>query len=93
MMTYKTQKLYKYIRNNPNKKIMIVSFRRSLEQKYYDDLKEDGFMLYSEIKSHQIDYPKIIIQIDSLHELKLYLISIHTYCNVILILNLNFDPL
>ncbi len=70
MGTGKTVNVYKFIRDHPNKKILITTFRRSLGSKYYKDLKKDGFKYYENLDSHQTnaeDCPKVIVQINSLY--------------------------
>jgi hypothetical protein len=58
----------------------LLKYRIVKESASYDDLKnnvedylahlkDDGFMLYSDIKTRYIDYPKIIVQIDSFHRI------------------------
>lgn len=52
------------------KTIIFISFRRSLERKYLEDL--DGFENYEDIRSRYInpkDHPRLVIQINSLHRL------------------------
>lgn len=68
----KTKQLYDYINvmdNDPklkNKSICFISFRRSLEKKYIQDLK--SFKLYSSIKGpiNKKEHPRIAIQINSI---------------------------
>lgn len=66
----KTGTLYDYIKYNMNKKILIVSFRVTLEEKYADDLPD--FNIYNKIKGTiQSDvYNHLIIQIDSLYRIR-----------------------
>lgn len=66
----KTKRIYEYFRSLPkDKRILIVSFRRSLERKYVQDLGEDGFILYEDISQgtfNSKDHPKLVVQINSL---------------------------
>lgn len=67
----KTKKLHNLFRDFKDKKIVIVSFRRTLDREYTQ--KFNGFMLYEDIKSNIYDtdiYPKMVIQIDSFHKIR-----------------------
>lgn len=64
MMTYKTQNL-KELFNDKKKKVLIVSFRVSLEDEYMKIFDQYDFKLYSDFKG-MITGDRIIVQIDSL---------------------------
>jgi len=68
MMTYKTQNLKELTKHY--KKILIVSFRVSLDEAYMIDFKDYDFKLYSECKSSTIRDDRVIIQVDSLHKIR-----------------------
>lgn len=67
MMTFKTQNLKELV--NHYKKIVIVSFRVSLDEAYIKEFGEFGFILYSDIKGKITD-DRVVVQIDSLHKLR-----------------------
>lgn len=67
MMTYKTQNLKELV--NHYKKIVIVSFRVSLDEAYINDFEEFDFKLYSDIKGNITD-DRVVVQIDSMHKLR-----------------------
>jgi hypothetical protein len=50
-------------------RIVVITYRRSLSKKYHEDLKGLGFVNYLDIKQHQINQPRVIIQLDSLYRL------------------------
>lgn len=73
MGTSKTKRFYEYLdeqlAQNYNQKVLIISFRKSLERKYMEDLGSKGFVLYDDIKTAYYDsrrYPKLIVQVNSL---------------------------
>ncbi len=70
MDTGKTYQLYQYLHKYAqDKRILIVSFRKSLERKYYNDLRELDFTYYDDENTHSFEahkYPHLIIQINSL---------------------------
>lgn len=73
MGSCKTKRLYEYldnpIHNEEHKKILIISFRKSLERKYINDLGSKGFVLYDDITVPHFDsnqFPRLIVQINSL---------------------------
>lgn len=71
MGTGKTKNINKLIENNKYKKILIVSFRISLDEEYVRNFKD--FKLYSTIgdKIYDIDINnKLVVQIDSLHKIR-----------------------
>ena len=67
MMTYKTQNLKELTQHY--KKIVIVSFRVSLDEAYIADFQEYGFKLYSDSKGTIRD-ERVVVQIDSLFKLR-----------------------
>jgi hypothetical protein len=67
----KTKKLHNLFKDFKDKKIVIVSFRRTLDREYIQ--KFEGFMLYENIKSNTYDtdiYNKMVIQIDSFYKIR-----------------------
>lgn len=67
----KTKKLHNLFNKFENKKIVIVSFRVTLDKEYINNF--DGFMLYQDItmKTYDTDiYDKMVIQIDSFHKVR-----------------------
>ena len=67
----KTKKLHNLFKDFRNKKIVIVSFRRTLDREYIK--KFDGFMLYEDIKMSTYDtdiYDKMVVQIDSFYKIR-----------------------
>ena len=69
MMTYKTQRVKDEIRANPKAKVLIVSFRTSLDEAYIEEFKEFNFSLYSDEKG-AICKNRLVCQIDSLSRLR-----------------------
>ena len=70
MDTGKTTAILKYIKDNPELKVLFVSFRRTLASKYVEDLKTAGlnFTNYEDIKDNDFNsyqYPRLICQINS----------------------------
>lgn len=64
----KTYQLHRYIKENTDKRILIVTFRRSLGMKYKEDF--DNFHYYEDNKEDNRiftpeNHPKLIIQLDS----------------------------
>lgn len=69
MGTGKTEKLVEYIKENPQLKILIVSFRKSLISKQFKELENIGFKTYLDFEGFKIvNEPKMIVQIDSLYK-------------------------
>ena len=69
MGTGKTEKLVEYIKENPQLRVLIVSFRKSLISKQFKDLENIGFKTYLDFEGFKIDNePKMIVQIDSLYK-------------------------
>lgn len=67
----KTKKLKNLFNYHKNKKIVIVSFRRTLDREYTQNF--EGFMLYEDIQSGTFDtniHNKMVIQIDSFHKIR-----------------------
>lgn len=67
----KTKKLHNLFNYYKNKKIVIVSFRRTLDREYIQNF--DDFMLYEDIQSGTFDtniHNKMVIQIDSFHKIR-----------------------
>lgn len=67
----KTKNLHNLFKYYKNKKILIVSFRRTLDKEYSKNF--EGFTLYEDIKSNTYDteiYEKMVVQIDSLHKVR-----------------------
>jgi hypothetical protein len=67
MMTYKTQNLKELVEKY--KRIVIVSFRVSLDEAYIKEFGEFDFKLYSDIQGKITD-DRVVVQIDSLHRLR-----------------------
>lgn len=67
MMTYKTQNLKELF--STYKRVLIVSFRVSLEDEYMKNFSEFGFKLYSDFKG-VVQGNRIITQIDSLYKVR-----------------------
>jgi len=68
----KTQELFSYVRTNRIEKILVVSFRKSLVAKQFNDLKNEGFFMYNDERFESgkiVGIPKLIVQIDSLHRI------------------------
>lgn len=70
MMTYKTVQTVKYIEENPKMKVLHITFRISLARKHCKDLRELGFMLYSDSMKGTIKDDRVIVQLDSLHRVR-----------------------
>jgi hypothetical protein len=69
MGTGKTEKLVEYIKENPQLRVLIVSFRKSLISKQFKELESIGFKTYLDFEGFKIDNePKMIVQIDSLYK-------------------------
>jgi len=69
MGTGKTEVLVKYIEENPNLRVLIVSFRKSLISKQFKELESIGFKTYLDFEGFKIvNEPKMIVQIDSLYK-------------------------
>lgn len=66
MKTMKTQNLKALFSNH--ERVVICSFRKSLDQAYLDEFKEYGFELYNSNPTY--NQKRIIVQIDSLHKLR-----------------------
>lgn len=70
MGSSKTKRTYEYFKKMPkSERILIISFRRSLNRKYYQDLHKLGFEIYDNCKGPIWDskqYPRLIVQINSL---------------------------
>lgn len=68
MMTFKTQNM-KELFDDQNKSILIVSFRKSLDEAYLNTFEEYGFELYCNLEKTQgkIIAKRLVVQIDSLH--------------------------
>ncbi len=69
--TYNTYKLLdEMIEENKELRVLVVSFRRTIEKKYGDDLKSRGFENYMDIKEDMgftsERHPRLIVQINSL---------------------------
>lgn len=67
----KTKNLKNLFKNYEDKKIIIISFRKTLDREYVNNF--EGFTLYEDIKMKTYDtdvYDKIVIQIDSLYKLR-----------------------
>jgi hypothetical protein len=67
----KTKMLKKLFKNYKNKKIVIVSFRVTLDKEYVKNF--DNFQLYSNITESTYDtdiYNNIVVQIDSFHRIR-----------------------
>lgn len=67
----KTKNLKKVFDEFKDKKIVVVSFRITLDKEYTKNF--DGFILYSDIKSDTYDTDinnKIVVQIDSFHKIR-----------------------
>lgn len=67
----KTKQLHDLINYYKNKKIVIVSFRRTLDREYIRNF--DGFMLYEDItmSTYETDiYSKMVVQIDSFYKVR-----------------------
>ena len=67
MMTFKTQNLKELM--DTYKRVLIVSFRVSLEDEYMETFKDHDFKLYSDFKG-VITGDRIIVQIDSLYKVR-----------------------
>lgn len=71
MGTGKTKNLHNLFNKFENKKIVIVSFRVTLDKEYIKNF--EGFKLYQEIEMKTYDtdiYDKMVIQIDSFHKIR-----------------------
>lgn len=71
MGTGKTKNINKLIETNKYKKILIISFRITLDEEYVRNF--NNFELYSKIDSKIYDmenHNKIVVQIDSLHKIR-----------------------
>lgn len=67
----KTKMLKNLFKDYEDKKIIIISFRKTLDKEYVNNF--EGFTLYEDIKMQNYDtdiYNKIVIQIDSLYKLR-----------------------
>lgn len=67
----KTKKLHNLFNNFEDKKIVIVSFRRTLDNEYYKNFT--GFELYQNITTNTYDtdiYNKLVVQIDSFYKIR-----------------------
>lgn len=67
MNTQKTRNLHPLISGGKYRKILVVSYRVTLDKEYLRQLEQYGFQLYSAISKHRITSDRVIIQIDSLH--------------------------
>ena len=68
----KTEELFSYIKTNKIEKVLLVSFRKSLVAKQFNDLKKEGFLMYNDERFESgkiIGVQKMIVQIDSLHRI------------------------
>jgi hypothetical protein len=67
----KTKALIEYLHASNFKTIIVISFRRTFSAEILSKL--DGFTLYSDIANdiYISDYPKLIVQIESLHRIKM----------------------
>jgi hypothetical protein len=63
----KTQELIAYIKSKNIKKILIISFRKSLVAKQFEDFKDEGFKSYIDFNTPYIQCNRLIVQIESLH--------------------------
>ena len=69
MGTGKTEKLVEYIKENPQLRVLIASFRKSLISKQFKELESIGFKTYLDFEGFKIvNEPKMIVQIDSLYK-------------------------
>ncbi len=73
MGTGKTYNIFKYIKNNPDLSVLMVSFRRSLASKYLDDSETNklGFVNYENLDIEELNSkksPRLICQINSLYK-------------------------
>ena len=69
MGTGKTEKLVEYIKENPQLRVLIASFRKSLISKQFKELESIGFKTYLDFDGFKIvNEPKMIVQIDSLYK-------------------------
>lgn len=68
----KTKELVNYMRDNPADAIIIISFRRTFTAHMVKVLKEMKFVSYLDIGGdiYLYDYPRLIIQVESLHRIK-----------------------
>ena len=66
MMTFKTQNLPELFKHY--KKVLIVSFRISLDKAYMRDFKQYGFKMYGNQATYSDD--RLIVQVDSMHKVR-----------------------
>lgn len=68
--TGKTTQMKKIVRAAPNKRIILISARRTFTTSMFNDWgDENGFVNYRDIKGPLTPYNKIFVQVESLHRL------------------------
>ena len=67
MRMFKITCLVDFLSKNLNMKVLVVSPRVSLAQKYKDELSQYGFKMYQDLEKGSIMEDRVVVQIDSLH--------------------------
>lgn len=68
--TGKTTQLKKIVATNPDKRIILISARRTFTASMYADFGvKNDFVNYRDIKGSLASYPRIFVQVESLHRL------------------------